>query len=94
MKSKLPPMAPRSARSMPGRIKDYNPAQWSEYFHDFIDVRTDENCTFRCYRTKPAETADAPLLVLLHGGGFNALTWATFGVSPQLSVKLSNLTIC
>lgn len=81
MKSKLPPMAPRSARNMPGRQKDYNPSQWSEFFDNFIDVKTDENCVFRCYRTKAPETTDAPVLALLHGGGYSGLSWAAFAVS-------------
>lgn len=81
MKSKLPPMAPRSAKSMPGRQKDYSPTEWKEYFQDFVDVAVDEKSSFRCYRSKPAEMGDAPVLVLLHGGGNNALTWACFTVS-------------
>jgi hypothetical protein len=81
MKSRLPPLAPRSAKNAPGRQKDYSPTEWRQYFHDFLDVRTDEKSSFRCYRSKPAETSDAPVLVLLHGGGFNALSWAIFSVS-------------
>lgn len=80
MKSRLPPVAPRSAKNLPGRQKDYSPSQWSEFFHDFIDVQIDES-SFRCYRSKPAETSTAPVLVLLHGGGYNALSWAVFSVS-------------
>lgn len=98
MKSRLPPMVPvgpRSAKNMPGRQKDYNPTQWSDYFHDFVDVPIDDS-SFRCYRSKPAETSDAPVLVLLHGGGYNALSWAIFSVSfiyvyPEHQLKLSFL---
>lgn len=83
MKSRLPPMNPRppKGRPMPGRQKDYSPAQWNEFFEDFIDVKIDEKNIFRCYRSKKAETPDAPVLMLLHGGGFNALSWAVFSVS-------------
>lgn len=80
LKSRLPPPVPRSAKNLPGRQKDYAPTQWSLYFHDYTDVLIDEN-SFRCYQSKPAETLDAPVLVLLHGGGYNALSWAVFTVS-------------
>ena len=80
LKSKLPPLGPRSAKNAPGRQKDYSPTEWKQYFHDSLDVKTDEKSSFRCYRSKPAETRDAPVLVLLHGGGFNALSWAIFSV--------------
>lgn len=81
MKSKLPPMVPRSAKGAQGRQKDYSPTEWKEYFNEIVDVAVDEKNVFRCYRSKPAEMGDAPVLVLLHGGGNNALTWACFNVS-------------
>lgn len=80
LKSRLPPIAPRSANALPGRQKDYSPTEWSEFFHDFIDVKI-ENNSFRCYRSEPPQAADTPVLVLLHGGGYNALSWAVFTVS-------------
>lgn len=82
LKSKLPPMNPHppKARVMPGRQKDYSPAQWNEYFEDFVDVKIDEKNSFRCYRSKKPDSPGAPVLVLLHGGGFNALSWAVFTV--------------
>lgn len=89
MKSRLPPPVPRAAKNMAGRQKDYSPTQWSEYFHDFVDVAVDDKSSFRCYRSQPADTPDAPVLVLLHGGGYNALSWACFSVSfnSQFSIK-------
>lgn len=80
LKSKLPPVAPRSAKNLPGRQKDYSPTEWSEFFHDFLDVKIGDN-SFRCYRSEPPQTFDSPVLVLLHGGGYNALSWAVFAVS-------------
>lgn len=83
LKSKLPPMVPRPPKSktMPGRQKDYSPAQWNEYFHDFVDVKIDDKNSFRCYRSEKSNFPDAPVIILLHGGGFNALSWAVFTVS-------------
>ena len=81
MKARLPPMAPRSAKNTGGRQKDYSPTEWKEYFNDFVDVKIDEESSFRCYRSQPAEVEDSPVLVLLHGGGYNALSWAVFTVS-------------
>lgn len=91
MKARLPPMAPRSAKSASGRQKDYSPTEWKAYFEDFVDVKVsgDEPATsFRVYRSKAAETPNAPILVLLHGGGFNGLTWSVFTVSSVM-VSLS-----
>lgn len=77
-KSRLPPKVPRTER---GRQKDFSPVEWNHYFKDFIDVKV-ENNSFRCYRTERDESNEAvPALVLLHGGGYNGLTWAVFSVS-------------
>lgn len=81
MKSKLPPMVPRSAKNAPGRQKDYSPTEWKAFFHDSVDVKIEDN-SFRCYRSKPADQPEVPVLVLLHGGGYNALSWAVFSVRP------------
>lgn len=78
-------MAPRTAKSsQSGRQKDYTPTEWKNYFEDFVDVKVsgdDPETSFRVYRSAPAETPNAPVLVLLHGGGFNGLTWSVFTVS-------------
>jgi protein phosphatase methylesterase 1 len=81
MKSHLPPLAPARAAKQERRHKDYNPTQWSFYFHDYVDVSVDEESTFRCYQSKPSDIPDPLLLVLLHGGGYSGLTWACFTVS-------------
>ena len=89
MKSKLPPMAPRSARNMPGRQKDYSPTEWKEFYSEFQDVKVDEKSSFRVYKSKPADNPYAPVLCLLHGGGYNALTWSVFTVSFHSSTSTS-----
>lgn len=63
-------------RSGFGRKRDYTPVQWSRYFSDRRDVAVNGN-QFRVYCLGDS----GPLLVLLHGGGFSALTWALFSVS-------------
>lgn len=51
LKSKLPPMNPRPPKSHPGRQKDYSPSMWSDFFHDFVDVKI-ETGSFRVYRSE------------------------------------------
>lgn len=50
---------------------------WNEFFAEKEDVAVDENRKFRVYRTKQPEKP-GPVLLLLHGGGYSALTWAHF----------------
>uniref|UniRef100_A0A672PGH9 Protein phosphatase methylesterase 1 n=1 Tax=Sinocyclocheilus grahami TaxID=75366 RepID=A0A672PGH9_SINGR len=51
--------------------RDYSPVSWSEYFEMMDDVCVH---VFRVYKSGQ----DGPLLVLLHGGGHSALSWAVF----------------
>ncbi|XP_059613015.1 protein phosphatase methylesterase 1 [Phlebotomus argentipes] len=81
MKSRLPPIPSASKiskldGSRRGFQKNYSPKQWHEYFKEREMVSVDEN-KFCVYRSaEPAQKG--PLIVLLHGGGFSALTWALF----------------
>ncbi|XP_017860790.1 PREDICTED: protein phosphatase methylesterase 1, partial [Drosophila arizonae] len=59
------------------RIRDYRPCMWNEFFAEKEDVVVDEHRMFRVYRTKKPEKP-GPILLLLHGGGYSALTWAHF----------------
>lgn len=54
---------------------------WDEFFAEKTDVRLDDDGShvFRVYRSA-APAAQGPLLVLLHGGGYSALTWSHFTV--------------
>lgn len=79
--SKLPPRSMLQANGnnamSRGRVRggkqDFTPVLWNKYFTDRSDVKVGEN-SFRVYRLG----SSGPLLVLLHGGGFSALTWAVF----------------
>ncbi|KAH8415479.1 hypothetical protein KR222_000784 [Zaprionus bogoriensis] len=82
LKSKLPPTIPggrigRADSFKKTRIRDYKPCMWNEFFAEKEDVEVDEKRKFRVYRTKKPEKP-GPVLLLLHGGGYSALTWAHF----------------
>uniref|UniRef100_A0A3B4WAE5 Protein phosphatase methylesterase 1 n=1 Tax=Seriola lalandi dorsalis TaxID=1841481 RepID=A0A3B4WAE5_SERLL len=60
-----------------GRKLDYSPVSWREYFDQMEDVSVglaDSGDVFRIYKAG----SDGPVLVLLHGGGHSALSWAVF----------------
>ncbi|XP_065078361.1 protein phosphatase methylesterase 1 [Ochlerotatus camptorhynchus] len=91
MKSRLPPMCPNPKFPKPSdrgfrRQTDYNPIMWSEYFAESRDVETQRG-KFRVYLTSKPK-APGPLLVMLHGGGFSALSWAHF------SMEISKIIHC
>lgn len=56
------------------------PVEWSEHFEEKEDVILDDQHSFRVYFAKRDKENMKPLLVLLHGGGYSALTWAHFTV--------------
>ncbi|KAJ8668154.1 hypothetical protein QAD02_009817 [Eretmocerus hayati] len=58
---------------VPSQKRDYEPASWSKYFDERQPVSVNGN-TFHVY----SQGNEGPLLVLLHGGGYSALTWAQF----------------
>lgn len=66
-------------REVGGKL-DYSPVSWREYFDNMEDVnvgQADNRDIFRVYKAG----SEGPLLVLLHGGGHSALSWAVFTVS-------------
>lgn len=55
----------------------YTPVHWSQYFTTSEKIIVNEDGdSFQIYR----RGVSGPLLVLLHGGGFSALSWALFAV--------------
>lgn len=62
-----------------GHKLDYSPVSWREYFDQMEDVSvgpSDSRDVFKVYKAG----SEGPLLVLLHGGGHSALSWAVFTV--------------
>lgn len=79
LKSGLPPRAPgltSSSRSTDGRKRNYTPVNYNQYFESCEDVKVKGN-SFRVYRLG----SEGPILFLLHGGGFSALSWSLFAAS-------------
>lgn len=67
---------------------DYSPVSWREYFDQMEDVNVgpaDSTDIFRIYKAG----SDGPLLVLLHGGGHSALSWAVFTVSIKTKKSIN-----
>uniref|UniRef100_A0A6B2EI19 Protein phosphatase methylesterase 1 n=1 Tax=Phlebotomus kandelakii TaxID=1109342 RepID=A0A6B2EI19_9DIPT len=97
MKSRLPPIPSASkvskldGSSRRGFYKDYSPKEWHEYFKEKQIVSVDEN-KFCVYKTaEPKE--NGPLIVLLHGGGFSALTWALFSTEITSMIHCQCLAV-
>ncbi|XP_054270315.1 protein phosphatase methylesterase 1 [Macrosteles quadrilineatus] len=90
--SKFPPRATgqRGRRSSFGRHKsrdneDYTPVEWNKYFQERRDVIVGTD-SFRIYTIGE----EGPVVVLLHGGGFSALTWA---VLSKILYEMADLRI-
>ncbi|XP_007889357.1 protein phosphatase methylesterase 1 [Callorhinchus milii] len=83
--NKLPSRPPKptgpqpgsKARMGPGRKRDFSPVPWSQYFETMenITIENEEGTdSFRIYQSG----SSGPVLLLLHGGGHSALSWAVF----------------
>lgn len=64
------------------RKRDYDPLPWDTHYDTSEDIQLDLN-TFHIY----TRGTEGPILVLLHGGGYSALTWAEFSVSICIKAK-------
>lgn len=62
---------------------DFSPSSWTKYFDKSEDVEIQKN-KFRVYRTG----TEGPILLLLHGGGYSALTWSL------LNEELKSRVVC
>lgn len=67
---------------------DYSPVSWREYFDQMQDVNVGPADSTDIFRTYQAGS-DGPLLVLLHGGGHSALSWAVFTVSINATTSMN-----
>uniref|UniRef100_A0A3P9HCD6 Protein phosphatase methylesterase 1 n=1 Tax=Oryzias latipes TaxID=8090 RepID=A0A3P9HCD6_ORYLA len=63
----------------PGRKKDFTPLLWSQYFETMEDVEV-ENENGKDISFPKSLGSLGPVLLLLHGGGHSALSWAVFTV--------------
>uniref|UniRef100_A0A673ZD75 Protein phosphatase methylesterase 1 n=1 Tax=Salmo trutta TaxID=8032 RepID=A0A673ZD75_SALTR len=52
--------------------RDFSPLSWSEYFEAMEDVEVEND------NAKDISFTHGPVLLLLHGGGHSALSWAVF----------------
>ncbi|KAK7580213.1 hypothetical protein V9T40_000842 [Parthenolecanium corni] len=86
----LPPSGNRShgARGRNKQKEDINPTTWDKYFADCFKVTVGAN-VFNVYSLGDK----GPLLVLLHGGGYNGLTWALFAKEIHSMVECQILAI-
>ncbi len=57
-----------------------SPVTWQTYFDSFEDIKVQGN-TFRMYQS--GNTLPGAVLVLLHGGGHSAMSWALTTVLRQ-----------
>jgi len=97
MKNSLPPLPSqfnkggqsRFAGLVPKRKKkDYDPVSWSEYFDNETDVIVGQN-TFHLYTLG----CSGPVVLLLHGAGHSALSWAVFSKTIHSSCECQVVAI-
>ena len=72
-----------SNRRCVGGPKDFSPIAWNQHFSESKDVRINDSTSFRVY----TRGTEGPVLLLLHGGGFSALSWACFSTCVTNLVK-------
>nr|CAG4649408.1 EOG090X07NZ [Scapholeberis mucronata]SVE93670.1 EOG090X07NZ [Scapholeberis mucronata] len=84
----LPPTSSRKPNV--AKKRTYTPVHWSKYFTSSEKIVVNENGdTFQIYR----RGFTGPVLVLLHGGGFSALSWALFSECVESLVSCQIVAI-
>ncbi|KAK2881871.1 hypothetical protein Q8A73_022381 [Channa argus] len=64
----------------PGRKKDFSPLPWSHYFETMedVEVESENGKDISLVDLIYCSGSHGPVLLLLHGGGHSALSWAVF----------------
>ena len=75
LSKRLPPRLP--GQRVVAHQRDFSPLSWELYFDEKRNVDVDES-TFCVYLSGFNDQENKLTLVLLHGGGYSALTWALF----------------
>uniref|UniRef100_A0A4X1UR56 Protein phosphatase methylesterase 1 n=1 Tax=Sus scrofa TaxID=9823 RepID=A0A4X1UR56_PIG len=65
-------------RMGPGRKRDFSPVPWSQYFESMEDVEVENETGKDISFAEWLSGSEGPVLLLLHGGGHSALSWAVF----------------
>lgn len=69
--------------------KNYTPLSYKGYFTEARDLITENGDSFRVYLSGfNNPSVEVPILLLLHGGGYSALTWSLF------TKELTELSVC
>lgn len=73
------PILPRRNNSASFSTLDFSPLHWSQFFEECRDLPVGKsNGQFRVYLNGFKSGLSGPCLVLIHGGGYSALTWSLF----------------
>ncbi|KPP66049.1 protein phosphatase methylesterase 1-like, partial [Scleropages formosus] len=62
----------------PGRKRDFSPLPWNKYFEKMEDVAVQNDNSTDISFLHTVFGSQGPVLLLLHGGGHSALSWAVF----------------
>uniref|UniRef100_A0A8C9U2C8 Protein phosphatase methylesterase 1 n=1 Tax=Scleropages formosus TaxID=113540 RepID=A0A8C9U2C8_SCLFO len=65
-------------RMGPGRKRDFSPLPWNKYFEKMEDVAVQNDNSTDISFLHTVFGSQGPVLLLLHGGGHSALSWAVF----------------
>lgn len=73
------PILPRRNNASGFSSLDFSPLHWTQFFEEYRDLQVNESKgQFRVYLSGFKSESTGPCLVLIHGGGYSALTWSLF----------------